>query len=127
MLDVKKVDEMIKSGLSAVCAWCEHFWTQNDKDAICVLSCGGPNSHKAFPMYKGPYEGKIQDMCFVCGGVPDAIVDINGQGVIGVCNNHMDLMKEMIRSRPRTKVNVIERQVINLMDLLTNSSSLDEN
>lgn len=123
IVDVVKIDEAIKRGISSVCAWCEHFWTVHDQDRNewrCGKNCGGPISHMAFPAYKGPKENHIQDMCFVCGGVPDGLVDILGKGMLGVCSNHMDKLKLMLNSKIGTRINIEEKKVVNIGEFLTN-------
>jgi hypothetical protein len=39
----------------------------------------------AFPEYEGPMEGNLVSFCYICGGKPDAAVEIHGQGMLGVC------------------------------------------
>ena len=101
-------DEMAKMeiavGMSAVCAWCEHWHNAKlrGERVKCGLPCGGPVSGKSFPMYKGPMAGKLHMMCFICG--EEAEVGLNWKGgFIGVCNRmgpmgetHLDKFKRMI-------------------------------
>ncbi len=78
----------MSTGLSSVCAWCEHWHEAKDRnvEVDCGrLKCGGPSVGRGFPAYKGPMAGHLSEICFICGKNPDAAVDI-GQKMIGVCN-----------------------------------------
>ena len=117
MLDPKKAEEAVKSGLAAVCAWCEHYWETSDKKpenhSGCIRAkCGGPIIHRAFPEYKGPWSPK-EKYCFLCGKSADAMVDIHGSGTIGVCSDHMTKLKEILASNGRNVV-IQEKKVITI-------------
>jgi len=100
----------IEAGLSAVCAWCEHW--HNGKDQWTVtkcgqMECGGPgaNPAMAFPKYKGPWQNNLIKLCFICGEEPDAAVEIHGKGFLGVCKKHIVPLKRMLDrpgGKPRT-------------------------
>lgn len=109
--------QAIEGGLAAICAWCEHYHTQasqhvNEKFR-CGKRCGGPGADTpmAFPLYKGPMAGRLTAMCFVCGGDADAAVDVGGDGMVGVCEQHISLLRKML-ARFGKKVNVKERKVV---------------
>jgi len=102
MLDDLKVDQAMRSGLAAICAWCEHYWEDSGKRPVnhsgCVQDCGGPLVHGSFPRYKGPWSPKHK-FCFICGKMADAAVDIGGKGMIGVCDDHALLLKSLLTTR----------------------------
>lgn len=117
MLDHVKAKEAVKSGLAAVCAWCEHYWEATDQrpsnHSGCIIKkCGGPSVHMAFPEYKGPWNPK-EKYCFLCGKSADAIVDISGKGAIGVCDDHVSRLKEILSSNGKAVV-IQDKQVLAL-------------
>ena len=78
----------IRQGLSAVCAWCEHWHNakmRGSTNGCLVQDCGGLAVGRAFPEYKGVYKGNLHKICFICGRSADAVIDIGGCA-IGVCN-----------------------------------------
>ena len=88
MITAEKVTQEMKTGLAAVCAWCEHY--HNNKERGPTVSCGqtdcgGPAAGKGFPKYKGFMERKLHSFCFICGKEPEAGFDIGGK-MLGVCN-----------------------------------------
>ena len=93
MLKVDQVKLAIeKHGMAAVCAWCLKYWRAREHDdkpgawtCQSVKPCGGPMRGMAFPEYEGPMSGNLVSFCYVCGGKPDAAVEIHGKGMIGVC------------------------------------------
>lgn len=88
MITAQMVIDEQSAGLSAVCAWCEHWHEAKSRgDAITCghPSCGGPGVGRGFPDYKGPMEGNLGQFCFICGRGADAGVEIGGR-VLGVCN-----------------------------------------
>lgn len=115
---------MIKGGLCAICAMCEYFWNargRNKNDIDCGKKCGGPVRGMTYPMYKGPLGNNIHTICFICGNYPDgACVDIGGKGIVGICNEHIDLFKKMINSEKHVKINVKEKEVIKIGDMFNN-------
>lgn len=86
MIDNEMAAIEIGTGLSAVCAWCEHWYKSKDrgKTTMCGKGCGGPLSGKGFPLYKGPMNGMLHTFCFICGKEAQAAVEISGR-MIGVC------------------------------------------
>lgn len=119
MIKNPNAEELIRSGMSFVCAWCEHLWrvfAQNEgKEANCGMKCGGPMAHDVFPKYKGPLEGQLAKFCFVCGKDADAGVDIGGKGMIGVCSGHIPQLKEMLDTAPgKARPVVHERQILKI-------------
>jgi len=117
MIESIKAKKAMESGFSAVCAWCEHYHIQlgqsDGKTFNCGKECNGPGGDRpmAFPQYKGPMQSALASMCFICGGEAGAAVDIHGHGVLGVCEEHIGYLKDML-SRPGIKVNVKEEQVV---------------
>jgi len=105
MIDFEAADKKIKDGWAAICCMCEHFWEHKDKfgHQNCGRECGGPIVQKAFPYYKGPWTNKTA-FCFVCGGSSNASVEIGRSGVIGVCDEHVESIKRMLRSSPKDVV-----------------------
>lgn len=89
MITRKKVMEELSTGLSAVCAWCEHWHNAKDRgeEVACGrLNCGGPSVGKGFPAYKGIMEHGLHKFCFICNKEADAAIEIGGR-MIGVCGN----------------------------------------
>jgi len=118
MLDKMKVEPAIRSGLAAICAWCEHYWVASDQmpedHSGCVKpQCGGPASHRAFPLYKGPWRPK-EKFCFLCGKGADEMVDIQNSGSIGVCEEHVSKLKELLTAG-NGKV-VVREEVVPVLD-----------
>jgi len=108
MLDKVKAEQAVKSGLAAICAWCEHYWIARDlkpeNHSGCVrYECGGPLAHKAFPSYKGPWSPKAK-FCFLCGKSADAMVDIHHHGELGVCGEHIQKLKELLAEKGKKVV-----------------------
>ena len=102
MIEILKAEQAINSGLVAICAWCEHYWNATDQRPVnhsgCVMGkCGGPLMRKAFPLYKGPWKIKTK-YCFICGKESTASVDINNQGMIGICEEHIPKLKELLKT-----------------------------
>jgi len=94
--------EMAK-GVSFVCASCTHYWRAKDRGAnSCGQKCAGPLRKQAFPMYEGPLKGNLVNCCFVCGMQPDAAVDTMGNGLVGVCNKHIDVLENFSVGDERT-------------------------
>lgn len=101
----------IAVGMSAVCAWCEHWHDakRRGETVKCGKQCGGPKSGMTFPLYKGPMKSRLGEFCFICGKSADAGLRLK-DGFIGVCNRmgpggktHLDMFKNMI-SAPGMKV-----------------------
>lgn len=105
MITAEMVKVEIKLGLSAVCAWCEHFHEAKMRGKVMSCGrreCGGPAQGRAFPSYKGPMKERLSTMCFICGKDASAGIWI-GDGIIGVCQRrgpggktHLDMFKEMM-------------------------------
>lgn len=79
--------KLMKDGMVAVCAWCEHLHEAKDKgtDNCEMVGCGGPAALKGFPKYKGPMEGSLAKICYLCGQEADFGAKIDDR-MIGVCN-----------------------------------------
>lgn len=125
MLDAKQVELAIKQhGMSAVCAWCLKYWRAREHDKgsagwTCQANrrCGGPMQGLAFPEYEGPMEGHLDSFCYICGGTPDACVEIHGKGMVGVCKERkradktcMDILRDQLQN-PRVVRRFEERRI----------------
>lgn len=118
MIDEKVAQAEIEVGLSAVCAWCEHFHNgRRDGMVSCGKNCGGPSVGMSFPEYKGPMDGRFATFCFICGKEADSAIEIGGR-MVGVCNRKgpggetcFDKFKILIQRIPNRKVVVKERVV----------------
>ncbi len=85
MIDDALAKAEIEQGLAAVCAYCERYHnSQRGDEVMCGQLCGGPEKRKAFPQYKGPLEGNISVICYLCGNEADTMVNIGGK-MLGVC------------------------------------------
>ncbi len=125
MLDAKKVQWAIKSGLSAICAQCLHYWAAQQHipdddpaeghkpvEAHCPRrDCGGPQFDLVFPKYEGPLAGRLATICYICGDEPDAMVEMHGRGHIGVCKKHLPSFREHLRKPNAPPPKVRERVV----------------
>jgi len=125
MLDPVKIKWAIKSGLSAVCANCIHYWRAQQHvpesrpvegfkpiEAHCPFTdCCGPSFGKAFPRYDGPYKGKLATICYICGAEADAAIEMHGRGFIGVCDRHIEQFKSHLRKPNAPPPTVNERIV----------------
>jgi hypothetical protein len=101
MLSEKLIQREIDSGLSAVCAWCEHHWAtlrDGTTPGCQQTDCGGPLKGRAFPRYKGP-RADLASYCFICGKDADMAVQIDGKGFIGCCDSHKTLMMETFKRK----------------------------
>lgn len=112
MITREQAELEMQTGLSAICAWCEHWHEAKAKRAkgepvACAKDCGGPSSLRAFPLYKGPYKNNLASICFVCGEDAEAAVEIGG-GFLGVCGKHIQKVRDIMEQR---KVTVVERTV----------------
>lgn len=130
MLGFDKVGRAIKEqGMSAVCAWCLKYWRAREHDGanssswVCQSTrpCGGPMQGMAFPEYEGPMKGRLASFCYICGGVPEAAVDIGGKGMVGVCNKKgragktcMELLRDQL-GNPRV-VRSFEEKTVSMLD-----------
>ena len=118
----------IKSGLSAVCAHCVHYWRKQDQvpearpfehfkpsESSCMVdSCGGPLLNRAFPMYDGPLREKISSICFICGEEPSAMVEMLGRGYLGVCGKHIEQFKKML-GKPGVQPPAVRERVVQVV------------
>lgn len=110
MIDATRAQWAIKSGLSAICAHCTRYWAKQElvpaarplehfkpAEAGCgEHACGGPARDLAFPRYEGPLKGRLASVCFICGELPDATVEMHGRGYLGVCSAHIEQFKRML-------------------------------
>lgn len=102
MLDKVKVEQAVKGGLAAICAWCEHYWVDSGNrpeghSGCSKKECGGPLSHRAFPLYRGPWSPK-EKYCFFCGKSAEGMVDLGGRGSMGICGEHVSILKKLLKS-----------------------------
>ncbi len=117
MLTKEMAEKQIAEGLSAVCAWCEHW--HNNKDQFANVKCGQPDCGgpggdipMAFPKYKGPWQNNLVKLCLMCGAEPVAAVEIHGEGFLGICKRHMKPLKRLL-SHPGGKPRVGKLPVVN--------------
>lgn len=94
-LDPTKVALAVNSGLSVVCATCEHFWAAQDRGSeSCGQRCGGPMSGGAFDKYKGPITD-FSKMCFRCGApATHAVRAVGNVRVLGCCREHIEIIQQ---------------------------------
>lgn len=104
-LDLAKVSAAVSGGLSIVCATCDLYWAARDKnvpDGKCLSKngCGSPIAGDVFHEYQGPMT-QFDRFCFVCGNSSSHALRVNPYvRVIGVCSEHVDIVKEL---RPENK------------------------
>jgi hypothetical protein len=87
MITEEMVAKLMTDGMVAVCAWCEHLHEAKGRgsDNCETMGCGGPAALKSFPKYKGPMEGSLASICYMCGQEADFGAMLGGR-MIGVCN-----------------------------------------
>jgi len=99
-LDQMKIAAAIGDGLNVVCATCENYWNARDRgvpDGRCLAvdGCGGPIAGGAFHEYKGPMT-QFDQFCFRCGNKATHAIRVSEHPrVIGVCVEHIELMKKL--------------------------------
>jgi len=115
MITKYMIDVELSTGLSFVCASCEHWHnakSKKHKTVECGQNCGGPLVGMGFPKYKGPFENSLSKYCFICGRDSCASIEINNR-FIGVCNNvgteGKTCIDKLYSILSRKKVTVIER------------------
>ena len=128
MLKADQVElAMKRHGMAAVCAWCLKYWRAREHDdkpgewrCQSMKPCGGPMQGLAFPEYEGPMDDNLVSFCYICGGKPDAAVEIHGKGMLGVCKERkrfaktcMELLRDQL-SNPRL-VRKFEEKRISLL------------
>ena len=59
----------------------------NGGDICGMPNCGGPNSGRTFPDYRGPLLGVKASYCYRCGENSDKIIEVGDQGRVGLCKN----------------------------------------
>jgi hypothetical protein len=117
MLTEAMVQREIDTGLSAVCAWCLHYWEARGRAkgtpfACGAGGCGGPSQGRAFPRYNGPRPNKAS-YCFICGRDADMAVEFHAPdagGMVGCCAAHERMLKMVLANR-RAQLVVKERLV----------------
>jgi hypothetical protein len=99
-MDPTKISLAVSGGLSIVCATCEKYWGARDKEVpddkcLAVDNCGSPIAGDVFHEYRGPMV-RFDQFCFVCGSQAAHAVRVdNSVRVIGVCNEHVELIKTL--------------------------------
>ena len=123
MLTAEKVKKAIDGGMSAVCAWCEHYWNAQDAGAVKGFcnkpDCGGPLLMRAFPKYQGPMSTHLTRICYICGGDAEAAVEIHDQGMIGVCKQKgrgtadpcIEILKQQLNRPGMRPAAVVEKTI----------------
>jgi hypothetical protein len=99
-VDLVKISQAIRGGLSAVCATCECYWNaraRNVPGSRCsaVDGCGSPLRGDDFHEYVGPITD-LARWCFVCGS--DARFAVRAPGKrrkIGVCTDHVVVLSDL--------------------------------
>ena len=98
-MDLIKIGNAVKNGLSVVCATCRRYWEGRDRklpEPKCTAArpCGSPFAGMTFPEYKGPINDFTR-WCFVCGGKPKYGVKVrNGRRALALCENHIHMLGE---------------------------------
>ena len=98
--DPTKIATLVDGGLSVVCATCENFWNARDRgvpDGKCLSKngCGSPIAGDVFHEYKGPMT-QFDQFCFRCGNQATHALRVdNYVRVIGVCRDHVDMVKSL--------------------------------
>jgi hypothetical protein len=106
--DPTKVAIAVSSGLSIVCATCENYWRARDlakpgDQCMATEPCGSPIAGDVFHQYVGPMS-QFDEWCFVCGSPSTQALRVKGfVRVIGCCNAHVHLVRDM---RPEGKAAV---------------------
>lgn len=93
---------VMASGVSFVCAHCDHFWWSKERGLSSCRAgvdgkvCAGPLMDQAFPEYKGPLGGNMGAYCFVCGEKSKfAAIARKGKSAgksVGVCALHVSML-----------------------------------
>jgi hypothetical protein len=110
-MDPSKIAVAVSSGLSIVCATCEKYWSARDKNVpgdacLAVEGCGSPIAGDVFHEYRGPMT-QFDRFCFVCGsGATHAVRVDTHVRVIGVCSEHVQLVKTL-KPQGRKAPNVV--------------------
>lgn len=101
MLDEKKVQEAMQSGLAFICASCVH-WHEGverdlkdlDNDTVCTKNktCFSPLSGGSFDQYSGPMQFCLMRFCYSCGKEADKALEaqVGGARKIGICNKCLE-------------------------------------
>lgn len=120
MIDADSANKAVKDGLVATCAWCERLWESRDRTGSlsCGEDCGGPMSGRGFPRYKGPWGLGRARFCFKCGAEATSMAEFRENGgasnMIGICEDHMEVLKEIVGSRRGT---IVKEKKISILDL----------
>ena len=99
-MDPVKIATAVSGGLSVVCATCEKYWDARDRavdgdSCLAVDGCGSPIAGDVFHEYRGPMT-QFDSFCFVCGDRAAHAVRVDTHvRVIGVCSQHVELVKTL--------------------------------
>jgi hypothetical protein len=99
-LNPVKVALAVSRGLSAVCSTCEKYWDARDKGVpgdVCLATdgCGSPIAGDVFHEYRGPMT-QFDRFCFACGNQATHAVRVDMYvRVIGVCEQHVNLVQTL--------------------------------
>lgn len=104
---VLRITEAVSSGVSPICATCDHYWEARDRQRGSACgphgSCGGPISGRLFPKYKGLMAREIlARVCFMTGDGSDYGVRIVGEsGMVGISKERLpELAHQCARHTP---------------------------
>jgi hypothetical protein len=97
MLDAKKIQDAMATGLSFICAMCKHWHAGVDAglmdaegNPVCMHSkvCFSPLSGGSFEYYDGPMEFNAFRFCYICGKVADKAIEpqVPNAKRVGVCS-----------------------------------------
>jgi hypothetical protein len=90
----------VAGGLSIVCATCENYWGARERgvpDGKCLATdgCGSPIAGDVFHEYLGPMT-QFDQFCFRCGDKATHALRVDKYvRVIGVCRDHVDMVKKL--------------------------------
>lgn len=98
--DAGEVAAAVAGGLSVVCATCENYWAARERnvpDGKCMATngCGSPIAGDVFHEYRGPMT-QFDQFCFRCGNAATHALRVDRYvRVIGVCRDHVEMVKEL--------------------------------
>jgi len=98
-MDLMKIGEAVKGGLSIVCATCRKYWEGRNRelpDPKCTAArpCGSPFANMIFPEYEGPIKDFTR-WCFVCGNKPKYGIKVRDERrILALCERHIYMLGE---------------------------------
>ena len=96
----ERVDEVLRQGVSPVCATCNKFWLARENGVpfpSCLVEkpCGSPISGDTFTHYEGPLTD-FDRFCFICARDSDQVVSLAGkERKLGICRDHVVLLGQL--------------------------------